>query len=165
MKIYLATDHAGFALKEKISFFIKNLGYEAVDCGATSFVSGDDYTVYISKLAQIIAQDQTGTKGIIFGASGQGEAMMANRFKGVRAMVYYGQTIVKGGFLNLFTKKDKSSDIIRLGREHNNANVLSIGASFVGEDEAKKVVKQWLCTPFGEEERHTRRNCQLDSIN
>jgi ribose 5-phosphate isomerase B len=100
---------------------------------------------------------------IIFGASGQGEAIMANRFKGVRSTVYYGQP--QSGKCRFFNFGKKNNDIIRLAREHNNSNVLSIGALFVGAEETKEVIKQWLSTPFSNEERHIRRNHDLDNLN
>ena len=117
--------------------------------GAHAFVEDDDYPYFMTQAALRIAQDSSGmARAIIFGKSGQGEAMVANRFPGVRAVVYYGGT----------------HEILKLSREHNDANVLSIGAGFVSGEEAKQVVIEWLETPFSNEERHKRRIGEMDSI-
>ena len=111
--IYFATDHAGFELKQALLPFVRDiLGYEVVDCGATSLNPEDDFTDFISQAAREVAANPDGTKAIILGGSGQGEAMLANRFHSVRAVVYYGG----------------NKDIITLSRTHNDANVLSLGA-------------------------------------
>lgn len=144
--IYLATDHRGFELKEKIKEWLKEWGYEFQDFGAFEYNPDDDYPDFIHKAAQAVAKDPENNKGIILGGSGQGEAMVANRYKGVRAAVYYGY----------------SDEKIKLSREHNNTNILSLGASFLTEEEAKKAIKLWLETPFSGEERHTRRIKKID---
>lgn len=141
MTIYLAADHAGFALKEKVKPFLAGLGYEVKDCGAFALNPDDDYPDFIRKAAEAVANDPERSRGIIFGASGQGEAMVANRYKGVRAAVYYSD----------------NTEIIKLSREHNNANILSIGSRFIKEDKALAAIKIWLETPFSGEERHERR--------
>lgn len=147
--IILASDHAGFAHKEAIKKFLQDKGATILDVGAHELVDGDDYPTYMAAAALKVAEDMSGdTKAIIFGGSGQGEAMVANRFPGVRAAVWYGG----------------NDEIIKLSREHNDANILSIGARFVSEDEAKKAVELWLATPFSGDERHQRRNKQIDSI-
>jgi ribose 5-phosphate isomerase B len=152
--IIVAADHAGFALKEVVKTFLEGNKYQVVDVGAHSLVDGDDYPTYMSAAALKVAQDIEGhTKAIIFGGSGQGEAIVANRYPGVRAAVWYG-----GG------KTADNLDIIRLSREHNDANVLSIGARFVTEDEAKKAVELWLATPFSKEEKHQRRIEQINAM-
>ena len=147
MKIYIGTDHAGFELKEKLKIFLGELGYEIMDTGAYSYNPDDDYPDFIYSVAEQISKDPENLKGIIFGASGQGEATLANRFKNVRAAVYYGG----------------NDEIIKLSREHNNANILSLGAGFINEEDAKKAVKLWLDTPFSGEERHIRRIKKIDS--
>ncbi len=142
MVVYFATDHAGFALKECVLAYVRDeLGYDVEDCGAYTYEEGDDYPVYIERAAKKVALNPDEDKAIVFGGSGQGEAMVANRVQGVRATVYYGAV----------------PEIITLSREHNNANILSFGARFVSEDEAKAVVKAWFETPFTKEERHVRR--------
>jgi len=145
MKIYLGTDHAGFELKEKIKPFLLEKGYEVKDFGAFSFDGDDDYPDFIRPVAEAVSKDQE-SRGIIFGGSGQGEAMVANRFSGVRATVYYGGP----------------EDIIRLSREHNDANVLSLGARFLDDEEAFNAVELWLSLPFSGEERHQRRVDKID---
>ncbi len=159
--IILASDHAGFELKEAIKRFLRNGGYNILDVGAHDLVPDDDFPQYMIAAAMKVAADIKGeTKAILFGRSGQGEAMVANRFPGVRAAVWYG---------DLDRPKAKNVEkpqpnIIRLSREHNDANVLSIGAGFVNEDEAKKAVETWLITPFSNDERHERRIKQMDNI-
>ena len=145
MKIYTGCDHAGFELKEKLLPFLRVLGHDVEDMGAHTADPLDDYPDFISHVAEAVAKDTT-SRGIVFGGSGQGEAMCANRVKGVRAVVYYG-----GPF-----------DIAVLSREHNDANVLSLGARFVEEDEAREVVRVWLETLFSGVERHVRRIKKLD---
>lgn len=144
-KIVLATDHAGFLHKEELKKFLQGKGYEVQDFGTDSEQSCD-YPDYIFPAAKAVAADPEDVRGIIFGGSGQGEAMTANRVKGVRATVYYGG----------------NPEIIELSRTHNNANVLSIGARFVPVDEMKAVVERWLLLEFPPEERHVRRIQKID---
>jgi ribose 5-phosphate isomerase B len=130
------------------------MGYEVVDKGAFKFDEGDDYPDYIIPVAKEISEmatqnDTSKILGIILGGSGQGEAMCANRFPNVRAVVFYGGPI----------------EIIKLSREHNDANILSIGARFVSEDEAKEAVKVWLETAFSGDERHIRRIKKIEPNN
>lgn len=141
MKIYLATDHAGYELKEKIKEMLIKKGYEVKDFGAFKFDPADDYPDFMNPAAQEIAKDPENNRGIFLGGSGQGEAMVANRYKGVRAAVLY----------------NYDEDMIRLTREHNNSNVLCLGARFLKEKEALEAVEIWLATPFSKEERHKRR--------
>ncbi|MEK7614425.1 MAG: RpiB/LacA/LacB family sugar-phosphate isomerase [Patescibacteria group bacterium] len=160
MKIYIASDHGGFELKKHLLGFVRELGYEIEDCGAFQNNPDDDYPPIISSAARKLSLDvEAGidSRAIVVGASGQGEAIVANRFKGVRAVVYYGpaprsQTDVSGKELNMIAST----------REHNDANVLSLGARFISEQEAKDAVKLWLETPFSGEERHARRINKID---
>lgn len=140
MKIHLGTDHAGYNHKEAIKIFLEEQGLEVVDHGAFSLNEQDDYPDFIAPTAAAVAEDQE-SYGIIFGHSGQGEAMVANRIGGIRATVYYGG----------------SADILLLSREHNAANILSIGAHFVSIEDTIDAVRVWLETPFSGEERHVRR--------
>ncbi|MDP2691977.1 MAG: RpiB/LacA/LacB family sugar-phosphate isomerase [Candidatus Gracilibacteria bacterium] len=151
MKIVLATDHAGYLHKEALKKHLLDEGYEVVDMG-TNNEESCDYPDFIYPAAEAVAADPDQVKGVIFGGSGQGEAMTANRVHGVRATVFYGS--VKGS---------EGEDIIELSRSHNNANILSIGARFVDLEEMKTVVGRWLKTPFSEEERHVRRIQKIDS--
>lgn len=147
MKIHLATDHAGFALKEEIKVWLHRLGYAVSDEGAFSLEPDDDYPDFVQIAAKQVSANPDEDRGIIFGASGQGEAITANRFRNVRAAVYYGG----------------DERIIRLSREHNNANILSLGARFVTVEKAKEVIKLWLDTEFVGEERHARRITKIDT--
>lgn len=138
--IYIATDHAGFGLKEKLKVFLEELGYEVIDMG-THGQESCDYPDFIIPAAEKVAEDLENNLGIVLGGSGQGEAIAANKVKGIRAIVYNAPQL----------------DIITLSKEHNNANVLSLGARFLTEEQAKEAVKLWLETPFPGDERHTRR--------
>lgn len=148
MKILLASDHAGFELKNKILAFLKGQGFDVEDMGAHAFAPDDNYPEIMIPVAMRVLHDPENTKAIIFGKSGQGEAMVVNRFPGIRAAVYYG----------------KNPQIIKLSKEHNDANILSIGAQFVEEDEAKEAVNLWIATPFSNDERHVKRIEQMDNI-
>jgi len=145
MIIYLGTDHAGFELKEKLKIFLQELGHEVKDLGAHSFNPKDDYPDFIRPVAEAVQVDKE-SRGIVLGGSGQGEAIVANRIKGIRAVVYYGSPT-----------SVNNHEIVELSRRHNNANILSLGARFISEKEAKKAVKLWLETPFSGDERHKRR--------
>ncbi len=139
-KVYLASDHAGYALKRALIPYIGTLGFEAEDLGDATPAPEDDYPDFVGLAARAVASDAT-ARAIIIGKSGEGEAMCANRVRGVRASVYY------GGLL----------DVVRLAREHNDANVLALGAAFVTEGEAKRAVELFLATPFSNDPRHVRR--------
>lgn len=144
MIIHLATDHAGFELKEKVKDYLKNKGYSVTDHGAHEYNSDDDYPDFIFPAAKAVAKDKS-SRGIIFGGSGQGEAIAANRIKGVRAIVFYGE----------------NTEIPELSRLHNDANILSIGARFISFDGLIKVVDAWFNTSF-DRGRHVRRIKKLD---
>ncbi|MDP2696328.1 MAG: RpiB/LacA/LacB family sugar-phosphate isomerase [bacterium] len=157
MKVYLAADHAGFELKEKIKVWLVQNNYEVEDFGALAFDPQDDYPDYIKLAAEAVAKDQENNPAIVIGGSGQGEGMVANRYNGVRAIVYYGPRSAVAA-VNVAGKQSVDPlEIIRLSREHNHANVLAIGARFVRADEALAAIKLWLETPFNIEERHQRR--------
>jgi len=145
--IYLGSDHKGYELKEKIKLWLGEWGYTFEDKGPDHFDKDDDYPDYISKVGLAISGD-TESFGIILGHSGQGEAIVANKYKGVRAIVYYGGP----------------EELISLSREHNNANVLSLGASFLSEEQAKRIIKMWLETKFTNEPRHARRIDKITKI-
>lgn len=151
LKIYIASDHAGFELKESLNIFLRERGIEVEDIGPTALDPNDDYPDYILPMAAKVAQHK-GSYGIAIGASGQGEAMVANRVVGARAAVYYGpahqsQTDAAG----------HSLDMLASTRVHNDANILALGARFISAEEAKAVVIQWLQTAFSGDERHVRR--------
>lgn len=147
MKVYLATDHAGFELKEKVKQALVQDGYEIKDFGAASFDAEDDYPDFISKAAEAVSKDPS-SRAIILGGSGQGEAIVANKFPNVRAAVYYG----------------KAEEMPKLTRQHNDSNILSLGARFLTEEDAIAVIKLFLETPFSEEPRHIRRIEKIKKI-
>lgn len=139
--IYLASDHAGFHLKEIIKQYLQSRKIAVEDCGPAHEDPQDDYPDFIFPAAQKVAQHPDEHRGIFIGGSGQGEAMAANKVAGIRAAVFYGGT----------------DALIQLSREHNNANVLSLGARFLTATEAWNAVELWLTTPFSGDERHMRR--------
>ena len=146
MKIHLATDHAGLELKDKIKLHLTELGHEVIDHGAHEYDALDDYPDFIFPCAKAVAQDDQ-SRGIILGGSGQGEAMAANRIKGCRAAVFY----------------SGPKEIAILSREHNNANILSLGARFMDANDIFDVIDLWLQKPF-EGGRHQRRIDKLDTF-
>jgi ribose 5-phosphate isomerase B len=146
MKIYIGSDHAGFELKEKLVPFLNELGYEIEDKGAYSLDSQDDYPDFVKPVAEAVSKDLN-SKGIVLGGSGEGEAIATDKIEGIRTAVWYGGSL----------------EVIKLSREHNDANILSLGARFINEEEAKEAVKLWLETPFSGDERHVRRIEKLDN--
>ena len=144
MMIHLATDHAGLEIKNSLKNYLIKKNHQVEDHGAYEYDALDDYPDFIFPCAIAVAED-TESKGIILGGSGQGEAMAANRIKGVRAAVFY----------------NGPDEIIKLSREHNNANILSLGARFMDESEIYRVIEIWLNEPF-EGGRHVRRIEKLD---
>lgn len=156
MKIYLATDHAGFELKEKVKAYLVQNKYEVEDYGAFEFDKQDDYPDFISKAAEAVSKDPS-SKAIVFGGSGQGEAMVANKFKGVRAAVFYGPMMVQNSADAIGRISEDPFEVIKLTREHNDSNVLSLGSRFLKVGDALKAVQIFLETSFSEDERHKRR--------
>jgi len=146
MRIYLGSDHAGFKLKSKIISWLREWTQDPIDLGAFAYKAGDDYPDYVRLVAKEVSKKPNEYRGIVLGKSGEGEAMVCNRFKGVRAAVYYGG----------------NREIIKLSRQHNNANVLSLGADFIDDSEAKEMVKLWLGVSFSGEEKHLRRVTKID---
>ena len=140
MKIYIGSDHAGFELKRNLTSFLKDNGIEVIDCGPSEYIHEDDYPDYISIVAGSVSQNPEDI-GIVIGFSGQGEAMVANRFPRVRCAVFYGGT----------------KHILTLSRQHNDANVLSLGSGFMTTQEANEATLLWLHTKFSGDERHVRR--------
>lgn len=128
--------------------FVRNLGYEVEDMGADLYNKDDDYPDFVSRAARAVATDPENNRAVVLGGSGQGEAIVANRFPEVRAVVYYGGEQL----------------IISLSREHNNANILALGARFISEEEAKEALRCWLETPFPGGERHVRRIKKIDNL-
>lgn len=194
MNIFIGADHAGYELKNFLAKALSEVGYRVVDCGAHTYQPSDDYPYYISKVAKAISEaeaikvsndeadiifaesrDEMGananslkggeksgennhhlnsssneTRGIVIGGSGQGEAIVANKFTHVRAALCYGG--------------ERAEDIIDLSREHNDANVLALGARFLSHDLALELVLKWLSTPFSGDHRHVRRIHEIELL-
>lgn len=142
MKIYLASDHAGIEMKDELISFLAE--HDIEDVGAYKLEPEDDYPDYVIPLAKKVAEDE-GSMGIVIGGSGQGEAIAANRIKGARCALY------------------NSMEGVKLSREHNNANIISLGARLASLDEAKEAVVAFISTPFSGDERHVRRIKKLDN--
>lgn len=143
-KIFLGADHAGFRLKEEIKKFLDKLGHKYIDLGVYTDKNNSDYPETALKVAQKVAKYNG--KGILMCGTGIGEAIVANKVKGIRA----------ANCFNEYTA--------RMSREHNNANVLCLGARVVSRDLAKKIAKVWLKTGFSNEARHRRRINQISGI-
>ncbi|WP_069812041.1 ribose-5-phosphate isomerase [Streptomyces sp. TP-A0874] len=138
MRVYLGSDHAGFELKNHLVEWLRAQGHDPVDCGPHIYDAQDDYPPFCLRAAQRTAADPE-SLGIVIGGSGNGEAMAANKVRGVRAALVW------------------NKEIAALGREHNNANVISIGGRMHTAEEATGFVEVFLNTPYSGEERHTRR--------
>lgn len=148
MKIYLASDHAGFYLKNQLIQYLEIKDYEVEDCGAFEMNEDDDYPDFIIPCASRVARSKPDESlGIIIGGSGNGEAIAANKVKGIRAAVY----------------NSGKPEIAKLAREHNNANVLSLGSRFISPDEAKRAVTTFIEAEF-EGGRHERRLKKIEDF-
>jgi ribose 5-phosphate isomerase B len=142
MRVYLGSDHAGFELKARLIEHLTGLGHEAIDCGATTFDPEDDYPPpCITAGARTVADP--GSLAVVIGGSGNGEQIAANKVTGVRAALVW------------------SDDTARLAREHNDANVISIGARNHPEADALRFVEIFVDTPFSQGDRHRRRIAML----
>jgi ribose 5-phosphate isomerase B len=161
MKIALSTDHAGFELLKQLEGFLANKGHECVNYGPTSFNADDDYPAFMFPAAKAVAAGEC-ERAIIMGGSGQGEAIAANRVKGVRCALYYGAVPAVGAVDADGGSATDTYEIVRLSRQHNDANALSLAARFLTWDDIEKVVTIWLETPFSGIERHSRRIAMLD---
>ncbi len=145
MKIYIGSDHAGFELKEKLIPFLKELDHQVEDKGAFELNPTDDYPDFVKLVAEEVSNDPE-AKGIVLGGSGEGEGIATDRFPHIRTAVWYGGNL----------------EPVKLSREHNDANILSLGARFISKEEAKEAVKLFLETPFSGDERHVRRIEKID---
>ena len=179
MNIFIASDHAGFELKEFLIESLSHVGHTVIDCGSYAYHDGDDYPPFIARAARAVSeaeavhvveeesstlsaepyqslgqnrttQQSNETRAIVIGGSGTGEAIVANKYPHVRCAICYGG--------------DSALEIVKLSREHNNANVLSLGARFLAHDQAIELVLEWLNTPFSGDERHVRRLHEVDLI-
>lgn len=163
MRIAITTDHAGFEALQALKRFIESLGHECVDFGPRQLDTADDYPDFMFPAARAVASGECAA-GIILGGSGNGEAMAANRIRGVRCALFYGPVVAKGAVDAEGDVTDNPYEIVTLSREHNDANVLSLAGRFLSIDEMKTAVKIWLETPFSNLERHARRVRELDEL-
>ena len=138
MRIHIGGDHAAYELKGALVEHLSAQGHDVVDHGPHAYDALDDYPVFVLRAAQAVAAE-AGSLGVVLGGSGNGEQMAANKVAGIRAALAY------------------SAELAELARQHNNAQVVSIGARFTADDEAKAIVDAFVATPFSEDPRHVRR--------
>jgi ribose 5-phosphate isomerase B len=163
MKIALASDHAGFEQLKDLAAYLESLGHEIKSYGPKSLNLDDDYPDFIVPAAKAVAGGEC-ERGIVLGSSGQGEAMAANKIKGVRCAVFYSPAITRRVIDAAGRTSHDPYEIVRLIREHNDSNMLSLAARFVAVSDMKHVIKLWLETPFSNEERHQRRIGKIDGL-
>ena len=161
MKIALTTDHAGFELLKEVQAGLTAVGHECVNFGPTEFNAEDDYPAFMFAAARAVASGEC-ERGIILGGSGTGEAIAANRIKGVRCALFYGPAIAKTPIDAEGNTSHDPYEIVKLSRQHNDSNVLSLSARFLSSQEMETAITIWLDTPFSGQERHARRIAQLD---
>ena len=142
MRVYLGSDHAGYELKAHLVDWLGRHGHEPVDCGPAEYDAEDDYPPFVIAAAERAVADE-GSRAIVLGGSGNGEVIAANKVRGARAAVCW------------------SPEIAVLARQHNDANVCSLGARFHSDDEAAAIVERFVTTDFSEEARHVRRIAQV----
>jgi len=138
MRVFLGSDHAGFELKSALLAHLTAAGHEVIDCGPTTYEPSDDYPPYCIDTAERVIADP-GSLGVVIGGSGNGEQIAANKVAGVRAALAY------------------NTETATLARQHNDANVLGLGARMHSRDEAISIVDTFVGTPFSEDPRHVRR--------
>jgi len=142
MRVHIGTDHAGFELKNRLVAALRGKGHEVTDHGAHEYDALDDYPPFCTDVGEAVVA-QPGSLGIVIGGSGNGEQIAANKVRGVRAALVWNE------------------DTARLAREHNDANVISVGARQHSEEELEALIDLFLAEPFSAEERHARRIAQL----
>jgi ribose 5-phosphate isomerase B len=163
MKIALATDHAGYESLKQLKQILENNGHECVDYGPQSFDPNDDYPDFIFPAAMAVANGECEC-GIIFGGSGQGEAMAANRIKGVRCAVFYSPSVAVKPIDAKGTLSEDPYEILKLTRFHNHSNMLSLSGRFLTNEQIARAAVVWLAAPYSDEERHARRVRKLDEM-
>lgn len=142
MRIHVATDHAGLGFSQQLQEHLRDQGHEVVDHGPAEYDALDDYPSFCINAAQAVANDwANGSKslGVVFGGSGNGEQIAANKVEGVRAALVWNQ------------------DTAKLAREHNNANVVAVGGRQHSLEEATELIRTFIAEPFSDAERHVRR--------
>jgi ribose 5-phosphate isomerase B len=142
VRVYLGSDHAGFELKSRLIDWLTSAGHDPVDCGPKSYDPEDDYPVYILRAAEGVAGDP-GSLGIVIGGSGNGEQIAANKVRGIRAAVAW------------------TVETAQLARQHNDANILSLGARMYSDDDSLEFTKTFVATPFSGVARHARRLAEI----
>ena len=142
VRVYLGSDHAGFELKGRLIAWLSEAGHEPVDCGPPAYQEDDDYPPYVMRAADSVVQDP-GSLGIVIGGSGNGEQIASNKIPGVRAALAW------------------TAETAQLARQHNDANVLSLGARMYPIDDAISFAKVFIETPFSGIERHARRLAEI----
>ena len=145
MNVYIASDHAGFELKESLVKYLHDNKINVVDFSNSKLDILDDYPDFVKSVGEKVSKE-SGSFGIVLGGSGQGEAVVVNRISGIRAIVINNENL----------------ELVETGRVHNNANIISLGARFISDEFAKKAVDIFLNTDFTEEERHLRRINKID---
>lgn len=161
MNIALAGDHTGFEQLKELQNYLESLGHTCRNFGPDSYNPDDDYPIFVKRACEAVARNEY-DRAIILGGSGQGEAMVANRIKGIRCTVFYGPVVpLRTVDVNGRQSRDPF-EIIKLSREHNDANVLSIADRFVTLADMKHIVKSWIALPFSNDPRHVRRVKQID---
>ncbi len=146
MRIHIATDHAGLEFSQDLQQHLRSQGHEVIDHGPQTYDALDDYPSFCINAARAVVVDQVAgieALGVVFGGSGNGEQIAANKVAGARAALVW------------------NTSTAQLAREHNDANVISIGARLHSVDEAKSFIDTFIATPFSNEERHARRIAQL----
>lgn len=138
MRLHIGSDHAGFELKQHLIAHLRGAGHDVVDHGAFEYDALDDYPSFCISAAEGVIADQ-GSLGIVIGGSGNGEQLAANRVTGIRAALAW------------------SVEIAQLSRQHNDANVVSVGGRFHTQEDATAIVDAFVATPFSGDERHQRR--------
>lgn len=161
MKIALSTDHTGLEQLKLLKVYLESLGHECRSFGPDKLIPDDDYPDFIRPAAESVANGEY-EKGIIIGGSGQGEAISANKVKGVRCALFYGTAVPRKLVDASGRESHDPYEIVKLSRLHNDANMLSLAARFLTIEDMKNVVKLWLETSFSGDERHARRISKIE---
>jgi ribose 5-phosphate isomerase B len=165
MKIAIATDHTGLAyggVIDAVVEHLESLGHQCINYGPETLDMNDDYPDFMFPAARAVASGEC-QLGVIIGGSGQGEAMAANRIKGARCAVFYGEAVAKNSVDAEGHVSRDPYEILRLTRQHNHSNMLILATRFLSLDEVKTALSVWLETPYSNSQRHVRRVHKLDA--
>ncbi|MEX1059067.1 MAG: RpiB/LacA/LacB family sugar-phosphate isomerase [Candidatus Saccharimonadales bacterium] len=163
MNIALASDHAGLEQLKELSSYLESLGYEVKNFGPKNLNPNDDYPDFIIPAAKAVAVGEC-ERGIVLGGSGQGEAIAANKIRSIRCVVFYGPAVPRKVVDAAGRTSHDPYEIVRLSRQHNDSNMLSLAARFITVEDMKSVIKLWLGTPFSQEDRHQRRIGKINGL-